>query len=109
MPRFLRRRFARQPGSPRQDVVGALRYGGVHSGSFKRAQQPAALVFIVGGNLQVEAEGKLLKARRGCHLERRGSANVGQVVEMGHGRHPLFVRGHVAHPPAGHRVCLAES
>ena len=60
-----------------------------------------ALGLVVGGDLRVEAGRELLEAGGGAVLEGRGRADIGQVVEVGHGAHPAGVGGDVAEPPAG--------
>ena len=64
---------------------------------------------MIAGQLRVEARRQLLQARGGAHLKGRRRANISQVVEVRHGRHPARVGRHVAHPPAGDRKCLAEA
>ncbi len=68
-----------------------------------------ALGLMIGGHLRVEARRQLLQARGRANLQRRGRADISQVVEVRHRRHPSRVGSGVADAPAGNRKGLAEA
>ena len=77
--------------------------------SRRAASIRAALGLVVFGKLGIKLGRQLLEAGGGGVLKGRGRADVGEVVEVGHGGHPLGGCGDVAEAPAGDGEGLRES